>query len=255
MPEQITIKPNDRFALIGKTGSGKTKFGLTLGTTIIRAVNKTALKPWQCWIIDTKGDPTDIERMRRWGYTRVQSMEGLVPDHDGENLYRFFVIEPGDEYDDTVEKAQHVFAAAKKHGNVLVNVDEYTSVVQSDRMPGKSLKDLFARGRGLRVGVIGQTQEPVYVPRQLASQASHLFLFDLSLTADIEWATKFCRGYERPVKQGYPHGFYYSHLDGDAAWHFFHHEAEFAREVLVEKPSDPESAEKGSNDTISPEKV
>ncbi|MGD0220585.1 MAG: hypothetical protein ABSC73_09060 [Acidimicrobiales bacterium] len=252
MAEKLVIRPNDRYALVGKTGSGKSKFGLTLSTYIVREVNKKAAKPWQVWVVDTKGDPEDISRLRAWHYVRVENMTGMVPDHDGEHLYRYFVIQPSsDETDDVMPKAQHVFAAAKRHGNVLVNIDEYSQVVQSERIPGRALKDLFARGRGLRAGVVGQTQEPVFVPRQLASQATHLFLFDVSLTADIDWCKKLFSGYQRPVKMGYIHGFWYSNLDGEAAWHFFHHEREFYEEVLVT----PDEAETAPVDTRTDEKV
>lgn len=239
---QVKLQPNDRFAAFGKTGSGKSKFALTLATHIVREVNKTALTPWQVWFIDTKNDPVDIERLRQWHYTRVKQLSHNKVDDDGAWSYRYFLLAPSDTVDDLVPQAQQVIRAALKHKNVLVVVDEYTQVVVSTRMPGKDLKDLFTRGRGLRTGIIGESQEPTYIPRQLASQATHLFLFDLSLPADQEWAKDFCPQYRRPPSMGAPHGFWYSHLDGEAKWHFFEHEKEFFEEVLDQSTKAVQSA-------------
>lgn len=226
------IQPSDRFAVFGKTGSGKTKFSLTLATHIAREVNRTAQTPWQVWWLDTKNDPTDVERLRKWGYTRVKQLDHDKVDEDGAWSYRYFLLVPSENSDDLVPQAQKVIRSALKHKNVLLVVDEYTQVVMSTRMPGKDLKDLFTRGRGLRTGIIGQSQEPTYIPRQLASQATHLFLFDLSLPADIEWARSFCPQYRRPQQMGSKYGFWYCPLDGEAQWFFFDHEKDFYEQVL-----------------------
>lgn len=230
---KIKLQPNDRYAVFGKTGSGKTKFSLTLTTHVIREVNKTAKTPWQAWWIDTKNDPTDVERLRQWHYTRVKNLAHGKPDGDGDWSYRYFLLSPSDNVDDLVPQGQAVIRAALKHKNVLVVVDEYTQVVASTRMPGKDLKDLFTRGRGLRTGIVGQSQEPTYIPRQLASQATHLFLFDLSLPADVDWARGFCPQYRRPRQMGSEYGFWYCHLDGEAQWFFFNHEKDFFEQVLT----------------------
>ena len=38
---RIELKPNDRYTVIGKTGSGKSQFTTTLATTVVAEVNKT----------------------------------------------------------------------------------------------------------------------------------------------------------------------------------------------------------------------
>lgn len=232
MANKIKLQPNDRYAIFGKTGSGKTKFSLTLATHVVREVNKKAQTPWQVWWLDTKNDPTDVERLRKWHYTRVKSLNRGKVDEDGSWSYRYFLLQPSANTDDLVSQAQTAIRGALKHKNVLVVVDEYTQVVVSTRMPGKDLKDLFTRGRGLRTGIIGQSQEPTYIPRQLASQATHLFLFDLSLPADREWAKSFCPQYRRPTEMGSKFGFWYCFLDGDAEWFFFQNERDFFEQVL-----------------------
>jgi ABC-type multidrug transport system ATPase subunit len=56
----IPLAPNDRYACIGKTGSGKTSFATVLATTLIPVDEGE----WQAWWIDTKGDPKDIKRLK-----------------------------------------------------------------------------------------------------------------------------------------------------------------------------------------------
>lgn len=205
-------QPNERYAVVGKTRSGKTAFAMVLAGTFARALPP----PWQVWWIDTKNDPDDLIALRKWGFRNAVSDEDRSTSLITNALYWYIDSEDKDRHDvDTVVAAQEIMSRAYKRRNVLLIVDEYTSVVPSSTNPGKALRDVFSRGGGRGVGIIGLTQEPVYVPRQLLSQATHQALFTLTHQNDIDKIKKMEPGYVPPIKLGHPHGFWWKWIDGN----------------------------------------
>lgn len=209
------LAPNDRYALVGKTGSGKTALAMVLAGTMARALLSDPR--WQVWWIDTKGDKRDLASLRQWGFRNVATEQDyelyggtgnafywLVPRRtkDGHNI-------------ETVDYAQRIIAKAYDRKYVVLVIDEYVSVVVSAREPGTALKDVFQRGRGLNVGLIGLTQEPVYVPRQLISQASHLVMLSLTYGHDIKYMKTLEPIYEVPSRRGDRYGFWWKDSDGN----------------------------------------
>jgi hypothetical protein len=231
-----------RYALVGKTRSGKTRFGITLAGMFAQYL----YYPYQIWWIDTKGSLEDLGTLRQFGFRNGASSQdmksqGAIPGA----LY--FHIEPTDYTDDqsVVRQAQLIFAASMRraqtermdYNNVLLVVDEYTSVVPSTRSPGSALKDVFARGGGMKCGIIGLTQEPSFVPRQLISQATHLFLFSLSLDYDIDRIKKMIPTYVPPIERGDPYGFWHIYLDDTTQQtEYFHNQMEWYEQVDIEVP-------------------
>lgn len=222
MAEPIVLSSSDRFALVGKTGSGKTFASTLLATMLLpwpgyprpRGQSKN---PWQIWFVDTKGDAKDARRLGEWGFRTVTR----VPDDWPRVIYKIRPLDKSDELS-VAKQVQQLCWTATQRGNVLVVIDEYTSCVLSSRSVGAGLKNIYARGRGLHVGSIGCTQEPVSIPRQLASQATHLFLFNVTYTYDIDWCNTLCPRYG----DGPPdvHGFWYRWLDGPknvSTWKYY----------------------------------
>lgn len=167
--------------------------------------------PWQVWWIDTKHDPDDIAALRKWGFTNAASQA----DRENSNIKNalYFIIPSGSDAS-VVEASQAVFRQAYERQHVIVIVDEYVQVVPSTVNAGAALLDVFQRGRGRQVGLIGLTQEPVYVPRQLKSQATHLVLLSLTFDTDIDHVTKMVHEYKNPQSFGDKYGFYWKWLDG-----------------------------------------
>ena len=103
--------------------------------------------------------------------------------------------------------------------------------------PGTNLQNVFQRGGGLDVGIIGNTQEPVYIPRQLLSQASHIALFNLTYDYDIEYVKRFNKTYKPPVDSGDAYGFYWSWVDGpNRTWSYYANQAEWYKDLRVVLP-------------------
>lgn len=234
-----TVKPNDRCAFIAKTRAGKTSLAMVLAGTIAIALANTN---WQVWMIDTKGDPDDLVGWRKWGFRNIAS-----PRDQETSLLKnafYFRVDSEDSQGNAlsvVDQSQDIISAAYRRGNVLIIVDEYVSVVPSPRSAGAALLDVFQRGGGRKVGLIGLTQEPVYVPRQLLSQATHIFLFTLTHQYDIEWAQKICPGYVPPAERGDPHGFYYKWVDGPVnKWEYYSHQKDWYDSLRIAMPKPPE---------------
>ena len=197
----VVMAPNHRYSIIGKTGSGKTIFTIVLVCLLVGPDDPV----WEVWWLDSKRDPRDQALLRKWGFGRTKSR-------------KLIVLDPAD--GPIPVQANDLAAKAIARKNVLIVHDEYKHQCQSSIKAGYGIEDCHLRGRGLNVGQCGETQEPVYVPRQLLSQATHLYLFDLTYPKDIQYARTLCATYERPPD---PYGFYYCHIDGDAVWRYYPH--------------------------------
>lgn len=237
----IEYRMEMRYALVGKTRSGKSRFAMVLAGLFAQHL----YYPWQIWWVDTKGDLDDLMTLRQFGFrngasNRDMNTVGAIPGA----LY--FHIEPTtyDDQQSVIDQAQKIFAAAMTRNklertpfnNVLVIVDEYVQVVPSARNPGPALKDIFQRGGGLKTGIVGLTQEPVYVPRQLISQATHVFLFNLTLDYDIDRIKKMFPWYEPPLYRGDEWGFWHIYVDGSDGPQYFHNQYEWYEALDIEIP-------------------
>lgn len=219
--DRVILSPADRYANVGKTGSGKTVFTTVLATMIVTP--EMVDHDWQVWWLDTKGDPKDVARLVKLGYVDGDVSTGLARNRSmfrrerhGHILFR---IRRRGELT-IVDQAQHLMRLAHTRRRVLVVVDEYTQVIVGPRTAGDALDDIEVTGRGLGVGLLGNTQEPVNVPRRLLSQATHLQIFDLSYPLDIDYMRKFVADYDRPPRSE-RHAFWSVWLDGDATPRYY----------------------------------
>lgn len=218
----ILLSPNHRYANVGKTRSGKTTASMALASLLVPWDHDV----WECWWLDSKRDADDQRALRAWGFGRKDSARKLH-------------ILNGSP-DQVKGQAQNLCLKALDRGNVLLVVDEYKHVCDSARRAGEGIEGVFLRGGGLNVGIIGNTQEPVDVPRQLLSQPTHVFLYDLSFSRDIDYVRQFDNGYHRArcdrshVRRKYQecnghrgesraHALRYCNVDGDAVWRDFDH--------------------------------
>jgi hypothetical protein len=227
-----TLKPNDRYAFVGKTRSGKTALAMVLAGTFARTLSS----PWEVWWIDTKNDPKDIAALRKWGFRNGAEPEDRKPERGGLMNASYFKIVENQGGASTVDQVQYYCQQAYDRGHVIIVIDEYVQAVPSIKNAGQSLLNVFQRGGGKNVGLIGLTQEPVYVPRQLISQATHLCLLSLTYEADIKYVRNLCPTYVPPIKVGDPYGFYWSWVDGSGEWDYYTNQAAWYNQLDVAKP-------------------
>ncbi len=235
----IDIAPNQRFAEVGKTRSGKTKHAMALASILVPRESKD----WQAWWIDTKNDPKDWKSLQEWGFTVRQPKKKMFGLWRPEKVSprRLIVINNRKPY----EEAEDIIGTAYETGGIVLIIDEYVQVVKSAQSAGEQLLNVFQRGGGKDVGLIGCTQEPVYVPRQLLSQATHQFLFNVSFPRDIQYLQEMYSGYIRPTRlpyedstkwghterQDHLHGFYHVAVDYDGEGHYFQNQYQWFKTI------------------------
>lgn len=229
---QVQLKPNERYALVGKTRSGKTALAMVLAGTFARTLSE----PWQVWWLDTKNDPKDLAALRKWGFRNAASEKDRSQDAGGLTNALYYIIRETNTGPTTVDQVQALCASAYKRGHVIIVIDEYVQAVPSIKNAGKDLLNVFQRGGGKNVGLIGLTQEPVYVPRQLISQATHLCLLSLTFEADIKYVRNLCPVYQSPIKVGDPYGFYWSWVDGNGEWDYYSNQQVWFEQLKAAKP-------------------
>jgi hypothetical protein len=228
MAREVDIAPNQRFALGGKTRSGKTRFAMFLSSLLV----PDGQDDWEAWWVDTKNDPKDIAAVQEWGFqpARSKTRSPLWKRKTGPR--KLFVVR-----DNVYDRSQEIFDKAYNQRGVLVIVDEYVQVVKSSQVAGPSLLNIFQRGGGLDVGVIGLTQEPVYIPRQLFSQATHQFLFSVTYPYDISYFQTLYEDYESPISRGDDKGFFHVAVDLDGKAAYYKHQRDWFERVVTKERS------------------
>jgi hypothetical protein len=213
----VELAPNERYAFVAKSRAGKSLFAMLVVCRIIPDDPRLA-QGWQCWWVDTKGDRRDQERLYKWKFHDFKDRHGTT---------RRLIKVPFEKNNpkSTVEAVNDICYKALARGGVLLVIDEYRHVCPSTRTASPGLLHVFQRGGGLDVGVIGQTQEPVDVPRQLISQASHIILGNVSYPHDITYCKNIFPGYHPPLRRYKDkYGFYWGWIDGDGEWEYHPHQ-------------------------------
>jgi energy-coupling factor transporter ATP-binding protein EcfA2 len=223
----ILINPSDRIAIVGKTGSGKSQLAIVLAGTYARILPE----PWEVWWIDTKADSKDIEALRGWGFRNALDAKDRLTSPIMNAVY-FRCASKGTSGMTIRHQAQLVLDMAYQRRNVYVIVDEFGRVVNSRTSSGESLDKVFFQGRGLNIGFIGCTQEPVNIPRNLISQAQHQCLMRLTYRLDIKTIHDLYPWYEPPNR----YAFYWIDVDGTEQVRFYDNQASFYDDLLVLEP-------------------
>ena len=165
----IDIRQDDRVAIIGKTGSGKTEIAKKL----------LELFPYTI-VLDNKGTFGNNRQTKQFtlpGWALVRRFELLG---EAGKKYPRIVYRPEPELEanrsDFFDVMDSFYWWIYNRENCIVYTDEATSVCSSNTiLPGHNA--CLKRGRELDIGCWNSTQDPVGVNNALFSQADHFFLF------------------------------------------------------------------------------
>lgn len=186
MPEIRLPSNDDRTAVIGRTGSGKTQ----LGVWLLSRMDLTGM-PWV--IIDYKGDEliAGIEKAVDINYD-------VIPEKPG--VYVLHVL-PDEE-----ESLSEWFKRVWEHENIGIYIDEGYMIGQRD----KWFNACLTQGRSKHIPMIVLTQRPLWLSRFVFSESSYFFVFDLTDGDDIKRVRSFVnpRG-DNPIGNQLPK--FYSH--------------------------------------------
>lgn len=222
----ITLRVNDRVSIVGKSGSGKTALMAMLAGVYAMLLPP----PWQVWVVDTKGSPDDLELFRAWGFRNAFNVEDRATSPLMNAVYfKCSGGGAGRKYS-IKQQANSVLAAAYERQYVVVVVDEFAQVAENRVSSGPALDDVFFRGRGLNIGFIGGTQEPVNIPRNLFSQATHTILMRLTWRNDIKAIRDSFDWYTPPPK----YAFYWIDVDGTEQISYYESQQELYQKLLVD---------------------
>lgn len=197
----IDVSLEDRWLLLGTTGSGKTRFAKELTKRLHAIYPDTPV-----YILDSKA----LDDFTEWYSGLVQGPEIPAPIDSG-----FQVWQPGQDnfaaYDQWFEQLLHT------PGPAIVLIDEISSLGKGkgDIAP-PGFQKLLKQGRAAGKSVINCTQEYSYVPRQIKNQTTHVVNFRLLPGPDLRFANVFLgRDGKAPPPRG-RYGFFYRRTDSGA---------------------------------------
>ena len=189
------IRSNDRVALVGKTGSGKTYMARHLLAGLNRFV---AFDPKGTIGLAEGPDSWNVEPWSGAGYKKLQQ---------GKNA-RLVVPGPGPD-DDPFAYWMPFLRAIFELGNITLYIDEMYAVNRPGTFPSAELMALYTRGRELGIGVFAATQRPTLVPLVMLSECEWLFTFRLLLEQDRKRMAEICGpAVLNAIPNGYEHGYY-----------------------------------------------
>jgi len=189
--KQIKLGREEHGFICGMTGSGKSKLAEFL-------VNDPD-KPWSVVY-----DPKHSRTLGEWkNQTIIYKFEELDESHARRILYRPDLEEAEDR-----EMQEAFFRWIYVQQHVRVYVDECSALL-GDSKPNLYLKGCLTRGRELGVSVLAATQRPVSIPLITMSEASRLYIFQLSMPEDQERIAKITGITEREQATLRRHEFFY----------------------------------------------
>jgi hypothetical protein len=179
MPELILPGAEDRTVVIGPTGSGKTVAGAWLLSR-----QRFDKRPWVA---------LDFKNEILWDQVGSPTMRHLKLGHmpDKRGLYRM-PVDPGDE-----EALEQWFWKVWRAENIGLFIDELSLVPQC-----ASFRAILRQGRSKRIPLIGCTQRPVKVDREVFSESGFKMIFPLSDGRDSKTVKEFCRDapIDKPIR-------------------------------------------------------
>lgn len=168
---QWTWNQGEHVSLIGPTGQGKTTLGM-------------ALLPRRSYVVVMATKPKDatLDVLKRRGYKKT---EEWPPSGVSQKV----ILWPPYKRPEYEKKQQQVFAHAMDDifgsGGWCVFVDEAAYFVDDLKLE-KWLKRFWRQGRSLGISLVAATQRPAWIPLDIYSAASHLFLWGTNDPNDLQ---------------------------------------------------------------------
>lgn len=192
MTYQLTIGADERIAIAGKTGSGKTFLSRALCANLDRLM-----------VLDPKGTLGRADwNLEKWGDRTQRALKRGDP-------VRARIPAPLDgDWD-------RFLWAAYSAGGVTVYIDETYGILPRGANPSPALTALITRGRELGIGLWAAMQRPTRIPLFLLSEAEWLLSFRLQLAKDKDRMSEMMGGDKEGLGVPDKFGFWFYHTEWD----------------------------------------
>lgn len=213
--QRIITSLEDRWAIVGMTGSGKT----TMAKKLLEHL-RDAYPAARVYILDSKqaGDFDDVD-----GY-RIK--DEVAPDV----LHTPGAVQIWQPPDDDLDQYDAWFKKILLHRQpAIIKVDESASIIAKNGDAPEYYRKLNKLGRAFGVCLISLTQEAAYIPRTLLGQATHVVRFRLLDGYDVKKIDKLVgrskedHGLDLPD----PYGFIHRRVDKALPGHYYKNHQEF----------------------------
>jgi len=168
----ISLRVDERWAYVGKTGSGKSYLARY-------NLKKIAAKGWPIVIVDSpdhfwlkEKDTKDFARRGPGTIDIPYLTDGRLLD---KQVQIYQPESPGYADDDLLSLLEHIYDKR----NMLVYFDELYGIVDANHQPDIFLR-LWAQGRKINVGAWCATQRPARIPEIVLSQAENMAIFRMT---------------------------------------------------------------------------
>ena len=162
---QLKIGRNDRAAVIGRTGSGKT----FLARYLIEDSNKKYSVTY---------DAKASESIGQWGQPVITDFGELQQSNERRVIYRPDHFEASDPF---LQNRFFEWVYLRQHCRLFVD-EAYA--VKGGTSPGSYFSACLTRGRERGISTVIGTQRPSRVPLETFSEAEHFYIFQLTWPAD-----------------------------------------------------------------------
>lgn len=190
--EQLRLEPDERGAIIGAAGCGKS----FLASALMPDDGRLA-------IIDPK-------RMFKYAHD--------VRIFDNPNAILFwkpkrFIYRPAPKLLRDIGAYSAVYEYAYTRGKGLVYTDDVVGVMSRTRYPD-FIQVVYQMGREINVSALASFQRPAWVPGFLMSEARKFYVFDFTLPSDLKKISEMVPGYTpEMVRKRYSFAFYETRVD------------------------------------------
>lgn len=172
---RLTLKPGERWIIVGKTGSGKSVFARYILAQWSRA-------HWPVLIIDPKHgyetfaeEPERATLERPWRVNSLRDLFGVAP---------VVIYQPAmpARHDPVLDM---ILFAVLEHGFYVVEIEDTAGMMTSQLAP-EGYMALITQGRAKKVSVLTLAQRPFNIPDVAMSQADHVIVFRQLGAANIK---------------------------------------------------------------------
>lgn len=172
----VDWKQGEHVSVFGRTGSGKT----FMTTDLLNIRNGYIIA------FGVKKEDESLDYLiKKEGFQRITSWPPK-PEQEGQKR---FILWPHIEKPDDIDACRPIFAEALdkiySQGGWTIYLDEVRYMSQRLKL-AQPLSDIWILGRSSHLTLVGCTQRPTWVPLEMLTQASHVFLFAVNGQDDLQ---------------------------------------------------------------------